>query len=138
MRILVLDDDKSRLSIFRYKLIGSSVTCTQFSKECITLLKNDGPYDYLFLDHDLDGKIYVPSGPGTGYEVAEWVRDNPEKKPNKIIIHTCNEYAGPLMEKTIPESVWLPGVFMINFKVSDLDNLKDLYLKQTKKNNGNF
>lgn len=71
MRILILDDSDSRLRTFREKLQGAAVTCTKYAKECINLLNCDDIWDYVFLDHDLDGKIYVPSGPGTGYEVAE-------------------------------------------------------------------
>ena len=87
-----------------------------------------------FLDHDLNGEIYVPSGPDTGYEVAEWLSKNPNKKPKKIIIHTCNEKAAPLMLKLLPGSIWLSGLFSINFGVSDLDNIEELYYNFIYKN----
>lgn len=135
MRILILDDSDSRLRIFREKLQGAAVTCTKYAKKCINFLNYDGPWNFVFLDHDLNGEIYVPSGPGTGYEVAEWLNKNPEKKPKNIIIHTCNEHAGPLMVKLLPEALWLPGIFMIDFQLKDLDDLKEIYLHHI---NGNI
>lgn len=129
MRILILDDSDSRLITFREKLQGAAVTCTKHVKECINLLNYDGPWDYVFLDHDLEGKVYVPSGPGTGYEVAEWLNKNYNKKPKNIIIHTCNEKAAPLMIDLLPEAIWLSGLFLIDFDISDLDNIEDFYHK---------
>jgi CheY-like chemotaxis protein len=129
MRILVLDDNPSRIALFKEKLIGAAVTCTKHIEECITLLDKDGPYDYVFLDHDLDGKIYVDPGPSTGYRAALWLHHNPEKRPKQVIIHTCNEHAGPLMEQLIPNSKWLPAVFMVDFKLSDINNIEEIYMQ---------
>ena len=83
MKILVLDDDpeNDRLKAFRRMFIGHTVITVKFVKDCLYQLQNESPFDIVFLDHDLDGKTFVPSGPGTGYEVAEWLRDNPLKKP---------------------------------------------------------
>lgn len=127
MRILILDDSRSRLLTFRRKLIGAVVTCVEHTSDCIREIENNEPFDYIFLDHDLDSKIYVPSGPGTGYEVAQWLRSHPEKMPGKVILHTCNEKAGPLMVKEIPEASFLPGLFMVDFGVSDLDDIELIY-----------
>jgi hypothetical protein len=118
MKILVLDDDKSRLRAFQQKLIGAVVTCDK--------LKNEDPFDVIFLDHDLGGKIYVPSGPGTGWEVAEWLKNNPEKKPKKIIFHTLNENGARCMKWELPEAIYMGGIFLMDFNLSNLSDLEDL------------
>jgi|WetSurMetagenome_2_1015567.scaffolds.fasta_scaffold191588_2 CheY-like chemotaxis protein len=132
MNILILDDSLARLTSFRRKLIGAVVTCVERSKDCIKELEENGPFDYLFLDHDLDQRTYVPSGPGTGYEVALWLKNNPEKKPNKIILHTCNEYGIVRMKEELPEAICLPGVFSLEFDLSKLDMIEIIYSKHVK------
>jgi CheY-like chemotaxis protein len=134
LRVLVLDDNKIRLKIFKRNLIGAVIVCTETVKDCIKELRDsEANYDYLFLDHDLDGKIYVPSGPGTGYEVAQWLKNNPHKKPNKIILHSCNEEGIKKMLEELPEASPLIAVFMMDFNISDLPNLDVLYSNHLKR-----
>jgi len=112
MKILILDDDKSRLSKFRKALIGHNVTTVEYVGECIKELKENGPFQRLFLDHDLSGKVFVPSGPGTGYEVAEWLSKNPEFMPEKIIIHSYNQDGAQRMMKVLNfKAVYIPGAW---------------------------
>ena len=109
-KVLILDDDEIRLECFKKNLIGHEVVCVTTAKETIDQLANDS-WDYVFLDHDLGGQIYVQSGPGTGYEVAEWLRDNPDKKPKNIIIHSFNEPGRIKIQSVIPEAVICPGAW---------------------------
>ena len=77
--------------------------------DCIDQLERGGPWDILFLDHDLDGEAYVdPSEPNTGSEVVRWIVKN---KPviGEIIIHTHNEGASVNMAKDL---------YMANYKVA--------------------
>jgi CheY-like chemotaxis protein len=129
MRILVLDDNHSRLAIFRRKLIGAAVTCVEYVPDCIREIEDNEPFDIIFLDHDLGGKIYVPSGPGTGYEVAQWLKNHPEKMPGKVILHTCNENGAACMMSELPEALPLLGVFAIDFNLSDVVNVSVLCKK---------
>lgn len=133
MRILILDDDKFRLKIFNRKLIGAVVTCVETEKECIREIQDNDPFDFIFLDHDLYGKVYVPSGPGTGYEVALWIKDHPEKKPGKVILHTCNEHGIVKMREVLPDALPLSGLFMIDFNLADLDTIREVYARALKK-----
>lgn len=132
MKILILDDCKTRLSTFRRKLIGAVVICTEHAADCIRELETNEQFDLILLDHDLEGKTYVPSGPGTGYEVALWLKNHPEKKPSKIILHTCNEYGAAKMLEELPEAIYLSGLFMIEFGVSDLEYIEELYHRAVK------
>lgn len=76
----------TRLDAFKRNLIGHIVCCVTTAKETIEKLSSE-KWDYVFLDHDLGGQTYVPSGSGTGYEVAQWISNNPDQKPEKVIIH---------------------------------------------------
>jgi len=132
MKILVLDDDKRRLKIFRQNLIGTAITCVEEASDCIKELEENGPWNYIFLDHDLGGKIYVPSGPGTGYEVALWLKNHPDKKPNKIILQTCNDKGAKCMMKELPEAIFLSGVFLVDFSAKNLEYIESIYYHHIK------
>jgi len=96
MRILILEDTEERIYKFKQKLSRCSVKITKDTKECIELLKSDGPWDYIFLDHDLSN-IYEKPGDGTGYEVAKFIADHPEVCPRRILIHTMNNIGAAAM-----------------------------------------
>lgn len=111
MRILILDDDESRLRQFRQILSGNEVTCVKTAKETIEKLSENETYDVIFLDHDLGGKVYAPSGEETGYEVAEWISENPNREPKQIIIHSFNNVGARNMKNLLPNAVLAPGAW---------------------------
>jgi CheY-like chemotaxis protein len=117
MKILVLDDDENRLIIFRRKLIGHVVTCVTTSTEAIQQLESY-QFDVVCLDHDLGGQAFVESGPGTGYEVAQWLATNENRQPQQIFIHSFNEPAAKRMHGLLPKAVVAPGLW-INIKMED-------------------
>ena len=112
MKILILDDDESRHRIFNENLNypGNFVENVYTAKECIDKLKEE-TWDICFLDHDLGGKVYVNSGEGTGWEVAKWLSENLDKKPDTVIIHSYNPGGASLMQNLIPGSLYIPGVW---------------------------
>jgi len=110
--VLVLDDEEVRLKAFRRKLIGNIVLTVKTADECIKALENS-TWDYVFLDHDLGGNILVESGRGTGYEVAEWLSNHPEKKPKDIIIHSFNAAGAKNMLSLLPEAKYIPGIWTL-------------------------
>jgi CheY-like chemotaxis protein len=128
MRILLLDDDMYRHKAYRQRLIGSVLTGVETSKECIKVLEESEPFDVVLLDHDLGGKIYVPSGPGTGYEVAEWLRDHPEKMPEVVILHTGNERGAHCMLDVLPNALYKPCIYASDYL--SVDYLKSLSKKK--------
>jgi len=111
LRILILDDEKNRHTLFGRKLIGAIVTHVETVEECLREIRESELFDVIFLDHDLDGKIYVPSGPGTGYEVAEWLKNHPTKLPGAVILHTLNEYGAANMLELLPGAMYKPGIY---------------------------
>lgn len=108
MNVLILEDDKGRQITFRRNLIGTNCVVVETVKEAIDQLSN-AEWDYLFLDHDLGGMQMVPSGPGTGYEVAQWLHSHPERIPAYVILHTFNPAGAANMKALLPNSVYSPG-----------------------------
>ena len=107
MNILVLEDDNTRIMAFKRKFIGCTTTFVKTAKEAIKLLA-DKYWDILFLDHDLGGEEMVESGPGTGYEVACWLEENPSKKPNRIYLHSLNPVGRQNMKDALPDAIEVP------------------------------
>jgi len=111
MRILILEDDLSRMVHFKKALLKHIVDHTEDSKAAIELLKEHN-YDTLFLDHDLGGKQLVASGEGTGYEVAEWLSKNDSRKPRQIYLHSLNGPGRKNMKSVLPEAVEAPFAWL--------------------------
>ena len=112
MRVFVLDDSDERLRIFRSKLIGHTVITAKTVSEAISALGKDGPFEYIFLDHDLADQTMVPSGPGTGYEVAQWLAQHPEKQAPNIILHSFNPDGRKAMASALPKAQESPGAWL--------------------------
>jgi len=92
IKILVLEDNVERIGEFGKNYGGKDrfIVYVTTVKECIEVLESSEKFDIIFLDHDLGGKHMVESGPDTGYEVAEWLRDHPEKLPQIVVVHSLN------------------------------------------------
>lgn len=95
MKILILEDSGERIFKFKEKLIRQEVTITDKPKECIEYLKSSD-WDYICLDHDLSN-VFEKPGEGTGYEVARWIAENPERAPRHILLHTMNNVGASAM-----------------------------------------
>lgn len=116
MKILILEDAKERIKAFKQLFIEHETTFVTRADVCIEKLSLKGTgdpfeYDVLFLDHDLDGKVYVPSGPGTGYEVACYLKENPDKMPKVIILQTLNGDGAEEMLQVLPKAIHMPFVW---------------------------
>lgn len=108
MRVLILEDDPERTEKFRRLLIGNVVEIVETAREAIDLLRVK-EWDVLSLDHDLGGEQMVESGPGTGYEVAKWLEQNPERKPPRILLHSFNGPGRANMLACLPGAEDCPG-----------------------------
>jgi len=111
LRILILDDDENRHVAFSKQLIGNVVVHALTAEQAIYQLERHGPWDVVFLDHDLGGSQMVESGPGTGYEVAQWLAGHEDKQPKTIILHTYNPVGAQNMKACLPQAKWLPGIW---------------------------
>ena len=107
MNILILEDKHIRLKTFKRLFPDSQITHVETSKEAIEKLKNSS-WDMLFLDHDLGGQEMVASGENTGWEVADWLSKNPDRKPSNIVLHSCNPGGRANMKAVLPEAYDIP------------------------------
>lgn len=104
LKILILDDDHKRHRKFSKNFGTEDLKHVFTSHDAIRCLECHD-YDYVFLDHDLNGKIMEESGPDTGYEVAEWIANNPDRQPNKlVIVHSLNNIGASNMQSVLKDS----------------------------------
>mgnify|MGYP000875712596 CR=1 FL=1 len=91
LKIMVLEDMPSRIQFFKHKLHRHDVYFFDNADDAMNGLRylND-KWDIVFLDHDLEGRIFVPSSyHNTGYTVAKFISEN-DIKINQIITHSMN------------------------------------------------
>lgn len=103
MRIFILEDNKERIEQFMQNLEGHDVTISKDPKEAIDIIKNQEPFDYICLDHDM-GNVFEQPGEGTGYELAAWLAKHPEKKPRKLLIHSMNNVGAAAMMRVLGDA----------------------------------
>lgn len=112
--VLILEDDDARISLFHRNLIGHTVIVVKNVDQCINILKTQ-KVDYLCLDHDLDGQVYVLHGGKhqTGWDVAKWLSENPDKIPPIVVLHSLYEEGRRNMKKLIPNAIQFPFFWLM-------------------------
>jgi CheY-like chemotaxis protein len=94
MDVLFLDDSPERAKHFR-SIVPSAVFVTT-AEECIAEL-GKRQWDYVFLDHDLGGEVYVDTAEkNTGSEVVRWIGKH-RPQIGQIVVHSCNYDAAMYM-----------------------------------------
>jgi len=114
MKILILEDDKERIKQFKWWAYQNhQLTIVSTVGDTISELE-ENEFDLLCLDHDLGQEVYVESTgkEETGYLVALWLAENPERKPEHIIIHSLNTVGRENMKAVLPEATVYPFVWM--------------------------
>lgn len=101
MNVLFLDDNQCRIDRFRSDIPWAIITMT--AQDTIDRLTSKS-WDYVFLDHDLGGEVFVDSDrEDTGMEVVRWVAKNtPEVK--HFIVHSLNHSAAQEMAQKLAEA----------------------------------
>ncbi len=90
MNILVLEDEPSRIEWFRKFTEGHRADFVDDAKTAIIAIHRL-KYDVILLDHDLDGRVYVPSDePNTGFQVAKAIPGT-INRDTVIVIHSHND-----------------------------------------------
>ena len=122
-RILFLDDSSERRSIFRHVHRSDEIRhdVCETAAEAIELLtartsdsaQTPSPYDIAYLDHDLGDQIYVESGPGTGFEVAQFIAAmDPQERPRQVVVHSHNPDGARRMVMLLEDhdvpATWVP------------------------------
>ncbi|MBI2933249.1 MAG: response regulator [Planctomycetes bacterium] len=109
MKILFLDDDPFRETLVRLDLrrSGAKIVCVRSAADAIRALERE-KFDLILLDHDLEGQVYVQSGPGTGFEVAQRIPGTVNRS-TRVIVHTMNEDGARKMIEAIGSTAeWVP------------------------------
>ncbi len=92
-RILIVEDDARRRSWFDKQFADCDRDMTDDVSVAVQLLLGRD-YELIFLDHDLAEEHYdqeMADDGLTGYAVAAWLAEHPERQPNaQIIIHSLN------------------------------------------------
>jgi len=117
MKIFILDDSKERQQvlqpILRELLDGPTFFIAYSRNEAIEILENENDFDFIFLDHDLGGRVYVDSQEeDTGFWVAKYIADN-DIRSKHIIIHTLNTHGAKNMLTILPQATYVPFIFLI-------------------------
>lgn len=111
MKILILEDDIERIVQFKKNMSdGNLLVFVDDPKEAIDLLQ-EGKWDVLFLDHDLGGQVFVPSGKNTGYEVATFLEVNKEFRPETIVVHSMNPVGANNIMAALKTAKRFPGAW---------------------------
>ena len=115
LRILFLDDNLQRHQAFKDKFPQHDTTYVETAEAAIECFKNN-EYDVACLDHDLGGRAYVNSfgEEPTGYTVAKWLSENPDRQPNTIYIHSFNPVGAANMHSLLPNSIIQAGIWLTN------------------------
>lgn len=109
MKILILEDSGQRIKLFKQHY-GKKHDLYFFDKviDAKDALELMGPFDIIFLDHDLDDRVYVPSEePNTGYQLAKWIAEK-NLKFDEIILHSLNPAGVQNMKAVLPEAKIVP------------------------------
>ena len=103
MRILILEDDGTRVNNFIELLHIHDLDIIENAYEAIVLLETNA-YDLLLLDHDLG------DGNGSGGIVSSFLRSFPDNPNSEIItiIHSWNVPAAKAMLSDLPHAVLAP------------------------------
>jgi hypothetical protein len=117
MNILFLDDDPQRRATFLSQV--PSATCVSTASECIKDLYLHGPWDQVWLDHDLGLLENIAPGTAeTGSDVTRWIAEN-KPEIGLIILHSLNPAGRAYMRDTLravgyPAMEWPFGWLVVN------------------------
>jgi hypothetical protein len=120
MRVFILEDDLTRVILFREALMRHDVTHAESLTEAVEMYR--GPYDLLLLDHDLGGEVFVDSEKeDTGAGFCRWVSG----EPTTVLIHSYNAPGAAQMNVTLVEKGWA-NVGYVPFGLRLLNHLRKL------------
>ena len=109
MNIFILEDDRQRIDTFLELLKDHVLTMCDTVDEAKKLYETHGPFDIVFLDHDLGGEVYVPSSKdNTGYQLAKWLSKRTEEKAPLMVIHSFNPIGAENMKSVLPKAILAP------------------------------
>jgi hypothetical protein len=112
MKILILEDNPIRIGKFEALFKNQDLRIVQDVESAIvSCLENE--YRVMWLDHDLEGKIWEDSNKeNTGYQFIKWLVDNKKAKETLIYIHSMNPIGANRMLNYLKDNgydgIWIP------------------------------
>ena len=116
VNVLFLDDMEERTCVFstmftenrhRFGEAGFDLRCVANADAALQAL-GEKHWDVVCLDHDLGGKVFVESGKGTGFEVAEWIGKQPEYNDQTVFVHSWNPDGAKKMCERLLNFAFIP------------------------------
>jgi CheY-like chemotaxis protein len=104
MKILILEDNAERIRIFKKHLEHEhELYFFDQVEEAERALDEFGPFECIYLDHDLDGRVFVdPEEPNTGYQLAKAIAER--NVDARIVLHTMNPFGAARMKEVLPRA----------------------------------
>lgn len=124
MRILILDDMDVRHSGFAKVFADLDRTHVYFFSDTIDALNTKGPFDVVYLDHDLgDFRVAEKNEydrPYTGHDVALYIARvlDPDKRPGRVVVHSWNPDGARAMRQVLQDA----GIPAVCLPYSDPDD----------------
>jgi DNA-binding response OmpR family regulator len=110
MRILILEDTEVRKNAFLSALVkhGISARVCQTADDCVESLANES-WDWITLDHD----VVVPEEHAreSGYDVAKWLEENPDRVPGVVMVHSANPVGQSNLRAALPQAILAPNLW---------------------------
>jgi hypothetical protein len=111
MKVLILEDDPNRIKIFKNKLKEHDVYFFTNVSDAKEATINFGPFDYYFLDHDLEGNVFVNSNySNTGYQFAKFLAE--KEVAGEIIVHSMNPAGAQNIKGVLPQAKIVPFPYL--------------------------
>lgn len=115
MKILILEDNEYRIAQFKELFKNQELfICQDIESAKQTCMDNKySPFDMMWLDHDLHGRIWENSFvDDTGYQFIKWMVDNKYQKNSLYYIHSMNPVGANLMLNYLRDNgydgIWIP------------------------------
>lgn len=134
MKIFILEDDPNRIALFREWFLGHDLRIYDTVATGLPALLEGGPWDMIFLDHDLGGEVYVTTDtPNTGSAFvshldADWIRHCRAL----IVVHSYNPVGASLMFDRLEAMGGTSLVFLAPFGTKSFHRLIHLMKEAAK------
>jgi CheY-like chemotaxis protein len=123
-RVLFVDDQSSRLDALREAgVLQTEVVHAASALDGIDAVVDGGPWDVVFLDHDLDTKVYDPyPREVTGQDVAR-VLAGMAWRPRLVVVHSMNPVGAASIEAVLRDA----GIRCLILPMSTLAAFKETH-----------
>lgn len=115
MKILILEDNPIRIEkfkeLFKYQTVVICTTVEEAQNACIDNVCQ--PFEALWLDHDLNGRIWEDSlEENSGYQFVRWMVEGGFQRNSLNYIHSMNPIGANRMLNLLKDNgyngIWIP------------------------------